>query len=228
MMRQFRILLAALVVLATSGSGPIQTTAAQGVSSLVLIEEAVLSDGSLSIPADGDVQIFLPSGVPDSALAVEAFSFDPRAGIFAVRMLLTDGQSLGFRGQASVTVPASVPVRRLQPGEILTDADLEPASVLLATLPTSTLRLTEDLVGKEVRRTLLPGRPVPGGSIQEPRAVLRGEKVKISYSHKGLDLSATGRALEDGALGHVVRVVNLSSNRTISAAVAGPGLVKVQ
>ncbi|MFA8386169.1 MAG: flagellar basal body P-ring formation chaperone FlgA [Pelagibaca sp.] len=228
MTRPFHMLLAALVVLATSATGPIQPMTGQGVSSLLLIEEAVLSDGALTIPADGDVQIFLPSGVPETALAVEAFSFDPRAGIFAVRMLLTDGQLLGFRGQASVTVPASVPVRRLQPGEILTDADLEPASVLLATLPTATLRLSEDLVGKEVRRTLLPGRPVPGGSIQEPRAVLRGEKVKISYSHKGLDLSATGRALEDGALGNVVRVVNLSSNRTISAAVAGPGLVTVQ
>ena len=227
-MRQFRFLFAALAVLVTSGSGPVSTIAGTAASSLVLIEEAVLSDPSLDIPADGQIQIFLPPGVPDTALALEAFNFDPRAGVFAARMLLTDGQSLGFRGQASVTVPAHVPMRRMQPGEIITDADLEPANVFLATLSTSALRMTEDLVGKEVRRTLLPGRPVPGGSIQEPRAVLRGEKVKISYSHNGLDLTAAGRALEDGALGHVVRVVNLSSNRTISAAVVGSGVVKVQ
>ena len=228
MIRPLRSLLAALAVLVTPVYVSVQALAGEGVPSRILIEEAVLSDTALSIPADGEIRIVLPSGVPDTALAVEAFSFDPRAGIFAARLLLADGQMVGFRGQASVTVPAEVPTRRLHPGEIISEADLEPARAVLATLPTSTLRLTEDLVGKEVRRTLLPGRPVPGGSIQEPRAVRRGEKVEIVYSHNGLDLSAAGRALEDGALGDEVRVVNLSSNRTISAAVAGAGLVEVR
>ena len=75
---------------------------------------------------------------------------------------------------------------------------------------------------------LIAGRPVLAASVREPRAVRRGDQVLIAFSGDGIDLTAPGRALQDGILGDQVRVVNLASNRTITAAVAGSGRVTVE
>ncbi|WP_374434219.1 flagellar basal body P-ring formation chaperone FlgA, partial [Tabrizicola sp.] len=156
------------------------------------------------------------------------FMLDPRAGAFAARLVLPDGTRLGLRGQAVVTVPAMVPLRRLEPGEVIAEADLAAADVPLASLPNAALRLSEELVGKEVQRALLPDRPVPSASVREPRAVRRGEQVRIAFSGDGITLSAPGRALQDGILGQEIRVVNLASSRTITAIAAGAGQVTVK
>lgn len=205
-----------------------QAQEAEGVSSRMLIEEAVMADTAMAIPDDGVVEIILPEGTPGSALALDGFALDPRAGLFVARLVLPDGSRLGLRGQAVVTVPALVPVRRLAPGEVLAEADLATADIPFARLPSSALRLRGELVGKEVQRALVAGRPIAATSVREPRAVRRGDQVLITYSGKGVDLTASGRALQDGILGDEVRVVNLSSNRTINVVVAGSGRVSAK
>lgn len=219
---------AALIGLLTAAPAALAQEADSGVASVVLLQEAVLADPALTIPADGQVRIVLPEGTPETALALDGFMLDPRAGLFAARLVLADGSRQGVRGQAVVTVPAMVPVRRLQPGEMITDADLVPADIPLASLPGAALRLSADLVGKEVQRALLADRPVAPTSVREPRAIRRGDQVLIAYSGDGIALTAPGRALQDGVLGEEVRVVNLASNRTITATAAGAGRVTVE
>jgi flagella basal body P-ring formation protein FlgA len=224
-MGRARLVLAVLLALGSAASAQ---EAVQGLAPQLLIEEAVLADPSLAMPEDATVQIVLPEGTPDLALALDGFALDARAGLFATRLVLPDGSRLGLRGQAIVTVPAMVPLRRLAPGEVLTEGDLSLSDIPLATLPASALRLRGELVGKEVLRALVPGRPVAATSVREPRAVRRGDQVLITYSGRGIDLTAPGRALQDGILGDQVRVVNLASNRTITVAVAGSGRVSAE
>lgn len=54
-------------------------------------------------------------------------------------------------------------------------------------------------------------------------AVRRGEIVTLTYRVPGVLLSARARALEDAAIGQTVRLVNISSNRTIDAVVTAQG-----
>lgn len=54
-------------------------------------------------------------------------------------------------------------------------------------------------------------------------AVRRGETVTLIFAMPGLQLATRARALEDAAVGQNVRLVNLSSNRTVDAIVTGPG-----
>lgn len=54
-------------------------------------------------------------------------------------------------------------------------------------------------------------------------AVHRGETITLIYNVPGVMLSTRARALEDGAVGQDIRLLNLSSNRTIDATVTGPG-----
>lgn len=70
-------------------------------------------------------------------------------------------------------------------------------------------------------RATLP--PVAGSSTIADAAIRRGETVTLQYQAPGMSLVMRARALEDGAVGQSVRLLNTSSNRTIDAVVTGPG-----
>jgi flagellar basal body P-ring formation protein FlgA len=57
-------------------------------------------------------------------------------------------------------------------------------------------------------------------------AIRRGETVLLVFQAPGVSLTTHVRALEDGAVGESVRLLNISSNRTIDAVVTGPGAAR--
>lgn len=193
-----------------------------------LIEEQLYGALEDSMPDDGHLELRLPAGLPPEGQRLEDFSFDPRSGIFSARLITQGEESLGFRGQALVTVPALVPRERVPAGHILTAQDLREVLVAQTSIPAASLRKAEDLLGKETRRILLKDRPVPSGSVSEPRVVKRGDEVTISLKKGGLSLTATGKALQDGAVGETIRIINLGSHKPLTATIAGQGHVLVE
>ncbi|MEZ5956537.1 MAG: flagellar basal body P-ring formation chaperone FlgA [Hyphomonadaceae bacterium] len=65
-----------------------------------------------------------------------------------------------------------------------------------------------------------------GGRTIADAAVRRGDFVNLVYEMPGMSLSMRARALEDGAVGQGIRLINTSSNRTIDAVVTGPGAAR--
>ena len=63
--------------------------------------------------------------------------------------------------------------------------------------------------------------------MRAPVVVAKGATVTMSYRMPTMALTVAGRALEDGAMGETIRVLNIQSNRVIEAAVASAGLVNV-
>ena len=70
-------------------------------------------------------------------------------------------------------------------------------------------------------RATLPA--TTGGRTISDAAVRRGDFVNLVYEMPGMSLNMRARALEDGAVGQGIRLLNTSSNRTIDAIVTGPG-----
>jgi len=75
------------------------------------------------------------------------------------------------------------------------------------------------------RATLPAAAPI--GAAAAPAAVQRNENIALSFAAPGLNLTTRARALQPGAIGQRIRVVNLQSNRTIDATVTGPGAAAV-
>lgn len=73
-------------------------------------------------------------------------------------------------------------------------------------------------------RATLP--PSSGARTMADAAIRRGESVTLVYQAPGVTLSMRARALEDGAVGQSVRLLNTSSNRTVDAVVTGPGAAR--
>jgi len=172
----------------------------------------------------GELRVMLHTPVEGEVRGVQAITFDARSGRFAA-ILLRDTDRVRVEGEAWTETPVAVPVRRLTPGEIIAAGDLSVQPMRTDGLSARSLVNEGDLVGKQVRRVLAAGRPVPDGYVAAPTVVERNKAVTVEYRSGALLLTARGRALQDGGVGDLIRIQNLDSNRTITAVVSGPGTV---
>lgn len=113
--------------------------------------------------------------------------------------------------------------RAIRPATVLAPSDL----AVMATVVPGTLTSPADVVGQEARITLYPGRPIRPGDVGPPALVDRNQLVQLLYRTDTLTIRTEGRALDRGAAGDRVRVMNLSSRSTVSGVVSETGLVVV-
>ena len=85
----------------------------------------------------------------------------------------------------------------------------------------------EEAVGREAKVALYPGRPILVSQIRSPALVERNAVVRMSYASGPLQIVTEGRALERGAAGDPVRVMNLASRQTVTGTVSPDGSIKV-
>ncbi len=123
-------------------------------------------------------------------------------------------------GAATTTIP--VLARDFAPGEVVREGDLTELTVQ-APVAGSIVQRAEDAVGLAARKPMRAGRPIALTELRQPILVSKGSLVTVRVSMPGIELSTTAKAIEQGAMGEVVRVMNLTSNRIVQAVVTGPG-----
>lgn len=82
-------------------------------------------------------------------------------------------------------------------------------------------------IGQEARVSIYAGKPVKIGDVGPPTLVQRNQLVTLIYLTGGLSISTEGRALDRGAEGEVLRVMNLGSKNTVTGRVGPDGTVYV-
>ena len=82
-------------------------------------------------------------------------------------------------------------------------------------------------LGLEARVAIYAGRPIRSQDLGAPALVDRNQLVSLIYLSGGLAISTEGRALERGAEGDVVRVMNLGSRTTVNGRVGPDGAIYV-
>jgi flagella basal body P-ring formation protein FlgA len=125
----------------------------------------------------------------------------------------------------SGTVDVPVLARSVEKGEMLGASDFTQAP-----LPVTAARgavLPDQATGREAVRPLRAGNPVRASDLVAPRVIRRGQSVTILLTSGALSINAAGRALTDAGVGETVRVLNLSSNRTIEAIADEAGRARV-
>lgn len=113
------------------------------------------------------------------------------------------------------------PVRVIRPQEIIA-----PEDVILRESGAGTPALDE-IIGREARVALYPGRAIRAGDIGPPASIERNQVVPLVYRHGGLRIETEGRALARGGLGDYVRVMNLASRATVTGRVTADGRIEV-
>lgn len=223
-MTRLPLLLALLLATVFPATRPAYAAAA---ALSVLIEERARDSFGATLPDSGAFEITLAPGAVAQAVMLSAFWMDTATGQFVANAVTASGQVQRVSGLALLTVQVPVPNRRLLPGEILTEADLQTISLAHGRVGAFAITDAAKLVGMQVRRVLSQGRPVMVQSVQPPVIIDRGDQVTIRYSDGSLSLAAPGRALASAALGQDVKIVNLVSNTSLVGTATAKGVVEV-
>ncbi|MEO0635574.1 MAG: flagellar basal body P-ring formation chaperone FlgA [Pseudomonadota bacterium] len=85
----------------------------------------------------------------------------------------------------------------------------------------------ERIVGQQARRAMIAGSILRSSDLQPPTLVLRNREVLIQLKRGGLALTARGKAMEDGALGDMIEVMNIRSQKILQGTVQRDGTVLV-
>lgn len=113
--------------------------------------------------------------------------------------------------------------RVLRPGEVVRGTDL---TLLTGTQPGGVTR-PDALIGQEARVVLYPGRPIRADDVRAPAVVQRNGLVDLVFVRAGLRIVAEGRALDRGAPGDRVPVLNTASRQRVTGRVTPDGQVEV-
>lgn len=201
---------------------------------LDMIEDAFLARGeqaelelSLEEPQD-TLHVPLVEGAEAGIVGLKRSKNSNR---FTARLVYPDNGSplvrLDLRGRAYEMVEVPVVNKRVNRSDIITESDIVWESQRLDRLHADTVTDAERMIGKSPRRTLRAGSSLRGHDLAEPILVTKNSGVTIRYRNANMHLTVSGRALEEGTDGAVIRVMNTKSNQIIEAVVEDTGLVSV-
>jgi flagella basal body P-ring formation protein FlgA len=185
----------------------------------------------------GDIDVVFDNRLTDIILPSD------RAASFALNNFSYDGINKRFRTELSadgfsgpinlplmghIVVRHSVPVlaRRLEAGTLVGANDLDWVKVTDDRM-IGVVTSQEQLIDHELRHDMEAGQPFHEHDVAPPRMVVRGTLVTMKIETPFMVIAAQGKALQDGKLGDVVRVINTQSNRTVEGVVDGAGVVRI-
>jgi flagella basal body P-ring formation protein FlgA len=175
---------------------------------------------SLTLPAEAD-----------PTLRVEQLNYDERTGRFtAVVAAPQKGPALAkqmIAGEAYELVEVPVLQRRQPGGQAIAEKDLEWIRLRADRVGANAITAVEDLIGRSSRRPLRAGEPIRTTDLRETFAVAKGSLVVVILQTSLVTATVQAKALENGAIGEIIRVANTKSNRVLTATVVDAGTVAV-
>lgn len=183
------------------------------------------------ILSSGSADIILPESQPAS-FDITDLSFDLEKGIFKAAIAAPTSANPIIRNEISGSIEriVSVPVlvESLSFGTIIGKRDIETIDVPSRQLGSKVILNPQNLMGMTPRRTVAAGTPLSSEDLAAPQIVQRGKSVTMTYRTGTLLLTAQGKALENGAKGDIVRVTNVSTNRSLEGIVVAENEVEIR
>ncbi len=224
-----------LAALATAGTAAADETRLRSVGEPEIVEALRLA--LLAKGISGDIRIALAKQprvlrVPeDAGIAVLNLDYAPRTSRFSARLAATGqdpgGRSFRLTGRAVPVVAMPALTRTVPAGVVIEKADIGWIEIEAGRLPRDALADLDAIVGKSARRPLPAGRLLRQRDVSTPILVRKGTLVTMVVIAPGLELRATGRVLENGGRGDMIRVMNVGSKRTVQAVVWSASQVRI-
>lgn len=199
---------------------------------------AALKPGLLTEGASPDSQIilgaFISPVVPEevtSAPMIQTLDYDAQTGRFSALLLFAASASepVSFRvvGRAEEQVSVLALTHPLPAGAEPLASDLETIQVGIKTLRGLPLTLAGDVMGLALKRPVAEGVPLVRDMLVRPDLVERGRPVVLRLQALGLTLTAAGTALEAGAAGDRIHVINSLSHAVLVGEVVNSADVQI-
>ncbi|MBU1176583.1 MAG: flagellar basal body P-ring formation chaperone FlgA [Alphaproteobacteria bacterium] len=198
-----------------------------------LVEQALRQRGTLvdGVEAEISFNVLLPDVTADTDIdpvRLVSLSYAGGSGQFVARFMVSGRQEpVDLSGRADLVVAVPHLVAALSADAVIGPEDVEMRMVPVRTADTGSYATLDQVVGKQLKRPARAGKMLQPGDLREAVLIARNEAVTIVYRSGPLTLTVKGTSLGEAARGEAVQVLNLMSNKTLSAVAADTGLVTI-
>lgn len=159
-------------------------------------------------------------------------TYDPRTNRFDATIDMPGSMKLRrnpvrLTGTLVETVEVVTIARTITRGETIRESDIVVEKIARADVPTDAITRLELVVNQAARRQLRSGQTLRAADLMKPQIVNRDEGVTIVFRSGGITLTMRGKAMNNGAEGDSIPVLNPQSKRVVQATITGPGVVTV-
>ena len=171
---------------------------------------------------------------PDAApgVGVRDISIDRSTGLFTATLSAPpnahESPAVRVSGRAFELVEVPVLRRSVAVGEAVRAEDVSWQPIRRDRIRGNMVTDTDEVVGLEPRRRIRAGEPIRASDLRPVETISKGTVVTMVVRAPGITLTATGRAIQAGATGDIIRVSNLKSHRIVQGTIVSPGRVDVQ
>jgi flagella basal body P-ring formation protein FlgA len=187
----------------------------------------------LVVTLDRETRPILLEPSASADLQVVRSYYDPRSGRFDITFELAgnSGNRVGplrYTGTLLDAVEVVVLTRSVNRGDVLRNTDVAVERRPRAEVSGEVLGSLEKAIGSAARQSMRAGYAPRRADLMKPNLVRRDEAVTLVYEAPGLMLTMLGKAIDSGAEGDLVNVLNVQSKRPVQGYVSGPGRVTMR
>ena len=186
-----------------------------------------LGDGAELELDNSNLKLVISPNVAPS-LAVSELRYDKRSNRFSGLIEAPADNptaSAPVSGRIFRVIDIPVLARRINKGEVINNGDIAWVRVRANSVARDTITSADLLVGMAPRRGLTVDKPVHMGEVQPPVVVKKGNLVTMLLRTDIMTLTAQGRAIDNGARGDTIRVMNTQTAMVVEGRVAGPDTI---
>ncbi len=165
------------------------------------------------------------------SVAVENISYSVNKESFTAVVIAPVGTENPRRYKVSgkffkqVLVP--VAAKLIPSGDEITEENIDYKLVRASKVSRNVAVHIEDILGRSPKRTVRTGGTIALSNLGDPVTVAKGKLVAVTLQNGGITLSITGRALESGSTGDIIRVENISSRKPVQAQIVSAQEVRI-
>ena len=167
----------------------------------------------------------------EPTIALESFRMDDRTKSFKalVRAPANDenAQRITVKGRVHTVIEAPVLGRSIAIGDVIEESDIVWKDIRMDRVGNGIVTAADDLVGYAPRRRIRPMHLVRSRDVRRPLAIKKGDPVTMYFVRVNLTLTTSGRALENGSKGEMIRVLNVRTKKTVEGIVIRAGQINV-
>ncbi len=160
-------------------------------------------------------------------IGVEELNYDDRTQRFSAIIVAPvnhpNSQRHRVTGKLFKMIEVPVLSQNIRPGDFISESDIQWQMIRSEKVPRDAIVLLDKLVGMSTKRGIRAGVPIKSTEIQAPVMVKKKSLLTVTLQSEFMTLSIQAKALENGAMGDVIRITNLSSKQILEAEVTGPG-----
>ncbi|MCI5049677.1 MAG: flagellar basal body P-ring formation chaperone FlgA [Rickettsiales bacterium] len=162
---------------------------------------------------------------------IEKLEYNPRAMRWtALLTVFQDDQSIashdiGGRYESKIAIP--VLKQRLHSSDVIDKDDITWIDYPEHRLRKDVVLSEKSLIGMSPKRVISENRQIRHEELQEPIVMKKGSLVNVIFISGGMEIRTQGEAMDDAALGQLIRVRNTDSNMVIQAMAVAPSVAQV-